>query len=412
MLGDGTSPAITIIDMETARLLDLTRSLRRAGRVATGVDRVERAYLAQFVAESVPAFALLRTAFGYLLLDHKGMLKFLAQLEGRSAWPKADFLSRVSKRRNVALMRAESSARKVAIARCLPSRLRKMLEQYLPQGFAYYNVGHSNLTERVLRSVQYASGSNHVLIHDVIPLEHPEFQRSGTILPFRGKLKRVRRLATRVIYNSQDTRLRAEALMQKWGTPPPAIVAHLGIVMPVADMAAVPPGLKPDRPYFVVVGTIEPRKNHAFLLDLWDELGVDAPPLLICGSRGWNNDVVFARLDALSPDSPVQEIADLDDPALFALVQGSAGTLFPSLAEGFGLPPIEALALGARVLCNDLAVFHEILGDRATIAPVSDTEMWIKTVKSWENTSPHASKEDNFVGPNWPNHFKTVLRLR
>lgn len=411
MHGDGTRAAITTADMGQARLLDLTRSLRRAGRVATGVDRVERAYLDRFIKDDVPAFGLMRTAFGYVLLDKSGMRAFQDRLDARAAWGNADLLSRLPRRRNAVLKRAETDARQLCVARCLPSRLRHMLARQLPEGFDYFNVGHSSLTDRVLRSVQYASGKVHVMIHDVIPLEFPQFQRPDTVHPFRNKLRRVGQIADRVIYNSADTQKRAEQRMQAWGRVPPSIVSHLGTITPKPDADALPVGLPPDRPYFVTVGTIEPRKNHAFLLDLWAEMGAAAPPLLICGSRGWNNDAVFARLDALPDDSAVKEVANLSDGALFALMSGSAGTLFPTLAEGFGLPPIEALTVGSRVLCNDLPVLREILGQSATFAPVSEREIWLHTIKSWESSPSEAHSRYRFDGPTWDAHFKVVLRL-
>lgn len=398
--------------MPAARLLDLTRSLRRAGRMATGVDRVERVYLDHFVSDELPAFGLIRTVFGYVLLDRAGMIAFRERLSGTVNWGHASVLSRLPKGRDQALIRAESDIRRLAVARCLPLRLDRMLQTHLPSDFAYFNIGHSNLTERVLQSVKSASGSIDVMIHDVIPLEHPEYQRPGTTMPFRDKLQRVRSHADRIIYNSLDTCQRAEAMMQAWGPLPRGVVAHLGASAAVPMRAELPDGLTPARPYFVVVGTIEPRKNHQFLLDIWQELGRDAPPLLVCGSRGWNNEAVFARLDALPPDSPVKELPNLSDGALATLVAGSAGLLFPSHAEGFGLPPIEALQLGTRVLCNDLAVLREIIGDHASFAPVFDQELWVKTIECWKNTPPNATKESVFVGPNWADHFKTVLRLR
>ena len=392
----------------TARLLDLTRSLRRVGRVATGIDRVELAYLEHLLTGDAQLYGVARTALGYVLLDRAGMQGFQDRLEGRVPWGRADLVSRLPRGRTAALTRAESDLRRMARGRCLPSGLPSLLARHLPPGFAYLNVGHSNLTDRVLGAVKKARGRITVLIHDVIPLEYPAYQRPGTVAPFRAKIDRVAAQADLIIYNSQDTRRRSEAQMR--GRIPPAVVAHLGLDLPLPDDGELPPGLTPKSPYFVVVGTIEPRKNHDFLLDLWQQMGADAPLLLICGARGWNNRAVFDRLDQLPPDRPVRELSGLSDPGLAALVQGAAGMLFPSHAEGFGLPPAEALSLGSRVLCNDLPVLREVLGDKAVYAATTEPYSWIRTIEEWTASPPDPRPAKTFNAPTWAEHFKTVLK--
>lgn len=398
--------------MSRPRLLDLTRSLRRAGRVATGVDRVEFAYLDRFCAEPDPVFGVFRTPFGYLLLDREGLVAFAKRLTGQVPWGPVSFLSRFGSKRAATVRRAESDLRRLCIARAQPKKLNAALRQLSPDGYDYYNVGHSNLSKRMLGAVKNTGGKVHVLVHDVIPLDYPQFQRQGTVQAFREKMWNVRDHADRLIFNSKDTRNRALAYLENEEIPAEEIVAHLGTMVPVPDPVGLPDGLPPKAPYFVVVGTIEPRKNHAFLLDIWDEWGPDAPPLLICGGRGWNNKDVFARLDALPSDSPIKEVPNLDDAALAYLVKNSAGMLFPSVAEGFGLPPVEALSLGTRVLCNDLPVLHEFLGEKAVYASVNERYLWLNKITSWAKSPPDAQEIEPFSGPNWDDHFKTVLRLR
>lgn len=131
----------------------------------------------------------------------------------------------------------------------------------------------------------------------------------------------------------------------------------------------------------MTVSTIEPRKNHTLLLDIWENLGPDAPELHICGGRGWNNKEVFDRLASLPTGSQVFERNELNDSSLAAHVQASQGLLFPSHAEGFGLPLVEAAALGVPILCNDLEVLRETLGDIPVYAKVSDSYLWDKIVK-------------------------------
>ncbi|MBO29612.1 MAG: glycosyl transferase [Rhodobacteraceae bacterium] len=412
MPGDGTRPGITTPERPTARLLDLTRSLRRAGRVATGVDRVELAYGDALLSDqSVPVFGLARTAFGYLLLDASGVREFIERLTGREDWGAPDLLSRLPRGRSAVLRRAEADLRRLAIARAVPGRLARMLSRNLPQDYAYLNVGHSNITDRVFGAVHASGGRIAVLVHDVIPLEHPDLQRPGTVSPFRDKMQRVAQDADLVIYNSADTRKRAETFMRGWGRMPPAVVVHLGVERPIPVPADLPAHLPPEQPYFVTVGTIEPRKNHAFLLDLWEQMGPSAPRLVICGNRGWNNAAVFARLDALRADDRVIEAQGLSDGAVAALVQGAAGTLFPSLSEGFGLPPVESAALGTRVLCNDLEVLKEVLGVKAHFLSVAEPRLWINTIENWASNPPETHQPAVYDDLNWDSHFKTVLRL-
>lgn len=390
-----------------ARLLDLTRLVRRAGRILTGVDRVEIAYLDALAADYIPVFGLIRTPFGYILLAEDGVRALGAMLRNPDALPAPDLMSRLQRGLMQAERSAQTAARSHALARALPHRLQRLLQKHLPQGTNYINVGHSNLTERVLSAVRSLGGQSVVMVHDTIPLDLPQYQRAGTMGVFREKLKRVRLYADLIVYNSADTQARAEVHMQAWGDVPKGIVSHLG-----TDVAVPNPGFeRPKAPYFVTIGTIEPRKNHAFLLDIWDEMGPGAPELHIVGARGWNNDDVFARLDALPQEGPVFERYGLNDADMAALLQGAAGFLFPSFGEGFGLPPAEAAALGVPVISNELAVVREILGDIPVYASVSDRYLWIKTIKQFAGDDPGRRKSIGFFPSDWTEHFNKVLRL-
>lgn len=416
MPGDGTKLDTTKNSIPLApvpaRLLDLTRLIRRAGRRPTGVDRVELAYLRHLSHESVPLFALVRTTLGYVLLNPAGLEQIAARLEGAEVWGRPDLLSRLSVRAD-ALRRAESDLRRFALARSRPNGLARMLGRHLPSGFAYLNVGHSDLTAMTLRGVrQGGAGRIAVLIHDAIPLDFPQYQRPGVAEEFAAKLQRVRAHADLVIYNSADTRARVEHHMQGWGLLPPGVVAHLGVELP--SPGDLPAGIDPARPYFVALGTIEPRKGHDFLLDLWEEMGEGAPGLLICGARGWNNEAVFARLDALPSDGPVRELSGLDDGQIAALLVGATGLLFPSRAEGYGLPPMEAAALGVPVITTDLPAIREVLGNIPVYAKESDLYQWLSAIKSLETGRPaqqEAVRVADFIPPRWEDHFNLVLRL-
>jgi glycosyltransferase involved in cell wall biosynthesis len=419
MPGAGTSPATTRAD-PPARCLDISRLVSRAGRGAlTGIDRVELAYLERLLGEDTPFFALSRTQLGHVLLDRQGAAALRDRILGHVPWGAPDLLARAG-RLAPARQRAEADLRRLACARARRGRLSTLLGRHVPAGTVYLNTGHSNLTEEVAaawRALPQARIT--VLIHDTIPLDHPEFQRAGQPARFEAMLRRVARVADRVIYNSAATRARAEHHFAGFGRVPTGCVAHLGVDPPSPDPAALPDDLPPRRPYFVALGTIEPRKNHALLLDIWDAFAADLPEprvpgLVIAGARGWRNEEVFRRLDKLPAGGPVREVANLSDGAVAALLAGAAALLFPSRAEGFGYPPLEAAALGVPVIAANLSATREILGDYAVYADPGDVYFWKQSIRRMaeaKQAGPDGTGQGGnaFAVPNWDSHFNQVL---
>ncbi|SIT85316.1 glycosyltransferase family 4 protein [Pontibaca methylaminivorans] len=393
-----------------ARLLDISRLISRAGRTATGVDRVECAYLAHLARREAPLFLLSRLPGGHVLIAPPECDALAARLSGAIPWGAPDLAALLRPRRPRLMRRAESDLRRLAHARCGRGGLAAMLRRHLPAGSHYFNVGHVNLTHDVFGALSQAGMPAAVMIHDAIPLDFPQYQREGTPARFAAMLDRVRRHAGCVIYNSRHSRERAEFHMSHQGTPPPGLVAPLGIDPAVPDPRALPAGLPPSRPYFVALGTIEPRKGHGLLLDVWDRLAADlpAPPmLLICGNRGWNNHDVFARLDRLGADAPVRELAGLSDGAVAALLGGARALLCPSRAEGFGLPAVEAAAMGTRIVCTDLPARREVLGALPVYLPAEDCYQWRDAVIRL--TEDRGAAPECFPAPAWDDHFGLVL---
>lgn len=419
MRGAGTNP-VTMTGSAAARILDVTRLLAGVGRGRmTGVDRVEFAYLRAFLAETEPLFLLARTRFGFLLLDRTAgavLQDALGECGERPATGWFRFLRDPK-------WKVTHALRKRAVARSTHWRLGGMLKRAVPAGTRYISVGHSNLNEEVLAAVRAIPGGQiSVMIHDTIPLDYPEFTRAGVTEEFRQKMQATARYADLVIYNSKETRRDAERWFGHHGTIPEGITAHLGIEVMSANAALIPPELPLDRPYFVYVGTIEPRKNHALLLDVWTTFEAtmapaDIPRLFILGKRGWNNEDVFHRLDTLPfMGRTVFEVPNLPDAAVAALLSGAAGALFPSFAEGFGLPPIEAVAAGVPVICGDLCVYREILGNIPVYAEVNDRYLWETIVRDFAKKKRAVKQPDLKARsapdlPTWENHFNLLLKM-
>ena len=264
----------------------------------------------------------------------------------------------------------------------------------------------------MMRALRRVSGLKiTIMMHDTIPLDHPEFTRPGQSEVFARKLAVASHYADRVIHLANTTRQQTEAQLATLGRVPPGIVAPLDVTPAAPDASALPPGLMPDTPYFVALGTIEPRKNHALLLDVWGQLasrGGEIPALIIVGNRGWADARLMSRIDSGVPG--IKVVSGLEDAAVSALLMGARALLFPSFAEGFGLPPREAAALGIPVLCSDLPVLREGLGTYPVYLGSTDSFSWMETILSvYRGKKIESSGKTGTETPLWTQHFKTVL---
>jgi len=151
--------------------------------------------------------------------------------------------------------------------------------------------------------------------------------------------------------------------------PPPTVLA-----------AASPPPGTPDR-YGLFVGTLEPRKNLETLLVAWRDLRGDggdggAPPLLVCGPRGWRARDLRRLLAEAESEGWLRYLGYVSPTELAALYRDAAVVALPSLYEGFGIPAVEALAAGAPLVLSDLPVLREVAGDAALYAPPLRPDLW------------------------------------
>lgn len=137
-------------------------------------------------------------------------------------------------------------------------------------------------------------------------------------------------------------------------------------------------GLKPDG-YCLFLGNMEPRKNLARLLRAFSAL--PAPlrkryPLVIAGGQGWMNADIHARLDVLRRRGEGWALGYLPRDDIPYLLSGARLFLYPSLYEGFGMPPLEAMACGTATLVSDIDVLREVTGDAAVHVAPTDTDAW------------------------------------
>ncbi|MCU4652265.1 glycosyltransferase [Roseibacterium sp. SDUM158016] len=387
--------------------LDLTRTLSRAGRgVPTGIDRVELAWLDRLASTGGGLQCLCRTTRGFLLLPPEGGKALSEVLLGISEPGEADLWSRITGRGGRARHRAEALIRRHAIDRCSPWGLSAMVRRHAPR--TYCNVGHANLAARVYSALDTDGCRIVTVLHDLIPLTHPDLVPTDQPEAFARKLGTVAAHAALVVAVSEDTRRR---LSDHWGPlsrKPVVIAAPIG-VPELPDLPSPPPR---ETGRFVMVGTLEPRKNHGTILRAWSLLAEDAgevPQLHIVGNPGWKGDAIrreieghplFGRSIFLHTGTP--------DAALADQLARAGALLYPTLAEGFGLPPWEALALGARPICADLPVLRAYLGPHAVYVDPTDVYSWAATIRQYMSGSIAGPSGTPPEAPGWQEHFERV----
>ncbi|HWT22764.1 MAG TPA: glycosyltransferase family 1 protein, partial [Solirubrobacteraceae bacterium] len=206
-----------------------------------------------------------------------------------------------------------------------------------------------------------------VAIGDALLWDHPEWFTRAHVLHARTALARALRHAAAVLVPSAFTRDRLRAHLRGLDE------VH---VTPWGIAPRFSPGEAPrmSGPYLLAVGTLQPRKNLEGALAAFERLhaGGLEHRLVVAGARGWRDEALVARLRASPAAARIELAGRVDDDALVALYRGAACLLFPSRAEGFGFPPLEAMACGTPVVATTAGSLPEVLADAAPLVDPDD----------------------------------------
>ena len=390
-------------------ILDISRLLVCGSKAApSGIDRVEMAYARRWATmpEDRCTFVAQRLTGDYVALPWRAVVGLVAQLS--KAWGQGDPGSKAARR-----------ARRISIAlrwRVMAGLGHRQFARRLQEtgSKVFLLVSHRALERpRPIQTMREAGCAFIPLIHDLIPATHPEYARPGQADRHLRRIGTTATLADAVIVNSAHTAAALRPHLRVRTTPPPVIVAPLGIEPP-----PVPAPALPAEPYFVVLGTIEPRKNHLLLLHLWRDLaarmGGRTPHLLIVGRRGWENENIvdiLERCDVLR--GTVREVGQVPDREVWEILRGARALLFPSFAEGYGLPLAEALALGVPAICSDLPALREVGGTVPDYLDPLDGPAWRNATLDYAEpaSGSRTAQIERLAGwrpPRWEAHFAAV----
>ena len=228
-----------------------------------------------------------------------------------------------------------------------------------------------------------ARGARVVLIlYDLIPLRQPQFCAPLFTRVFRVWLRHMLRNCDAVMCISRATQVDLLALCAAEGLACPAADHfRLGSDLPGSQGGRVRPALAAfltgDAPCFAAIGTVEPRKNHEFLLGVFDRLwaqGCEAR-LLVAGRVHPQCRALAARMKG-HPQQGVRllSVADATDAEVAMAYERSRALVFPSLAEGFGLPVVEARVRGCPVIASDLPAVVELADAGVDLVPAGSAE--------------------------------------
>ncbi|AXB47088.1 glycosyltransferase family 4 protein [Amycolatopsis albispora] len=203
-----------------------------------------------------------------------------------------------------------------------------------------------------------------VTVHDTVPWTHPETLTPRGVSWHQSVIARAARTADALVVPTQAV---ADDLAARVaGRAPVHVIGH-----GVTDLPSEPADLLLPAEYVLAIGTVEPRKGIGLLIEAMATF--DGPPLLLVGQAGWGDldPAGLARQHGLPADR-LRVLGKLSDAELATALRGASVLAMPSLAEGFGLPVLEAMAAGVPVVHSDVPALVEVSGGAARVVPSGD----------------------------------------
>jgi glycosyltransferase involved in cell wall biosynthesis len=233
-----------------------------------------------------------------------------------------------------------------------------------------------------------SAGRQIITICDLTVLLFPDYHPWSRVQAFTKGIARSVAQADAVIVISEHTKRDVQKYL---GVPEEKIrvvycsaSSHFRELSPEEKQPTLAKYHLPVKGYILYVGNVEPRKNLVRLLEAYSALRTKdmcAVPLVIAGGEGWKNTDMYRKVEELSLDRHIRLLGYVPDESLPALMSGARLFVYPSLYEGFGLPPLEAMACGTPVVTSNVSSIPEVVGDAALMVDPYDVDELAETMR-------------------------------
>jgi alpha-1,3-rhamnosyl/mannosyltransferase len=259
---------------------------------------------------------------------------------------------------------------------------------------------------------------NAPVVHDLMYLDHPEWGSDKNVRDLTRFMPRVLQRASFVMTVSEFSRQR---LIEAYGIDESRIITTFIPPEPVTPLPAdeaselvSKQGI--DKPYLLFIGTMEPRKNIANLMDAYQALPErlrKSHTLVLAGKTDWKYHETMQRMESLQAEgADIRYLGYIDDKTRAALYQRAALFVMTSHYEGFGMQTLEAFQYGTPCALSDITVFREVAGDKAAYFNHLDPSDISRVIAGClDNPPPDAASLQSYVAgrPDWPAVAAEVL---
>lgn len=272
----------------------------------------------------------------------------------------------------------------------MPARIYNHLERIVPFPYHWVFGKGAEITQFFNYTIPTGvSGKRITIVHDMAFLAYPETVAKRTRRWLGRYLKKYCQRADIIVTVSEFSRQEIHRYLE---VPLEKIrVVYNGVELghyrprPEEEIRAVQERFGIAGSYILYLGTLEPRKNIETLIKAYQALRQEvnsAPQLVLAGKKGWMYDSIFGLIKKYELTDDVVFTGYVDEDEVPALMSGAEMFVFPSLYEGFGIPPLEAMACGTPVVTSDCSSLPEVVGKAGIMVPPTNVQRLAQAMKN------------------------------